>query len=59
MCCDTMEPCRKVAWSGIGIGSWIGPDHGLVLEIIGYLFKSVIFFIKTTKAAAQVRLSKF
>ena len=24
MYCDTMEPCRKGAWSGIGTRSWIG-----------------------------------
>ena len=59
MYCDTMEPCRKGAWSDIGTGSWIGTeDHGLVLEISGYLFKSVIF-TKSTKAAGQSRLSKF
>ena len=30
-----------------------------MLEISGYLFKSVIFFTKATKAAEQGRLSKF
>ena len=58
MCCDTMETCQKGAWSGIGTGSWIGTGHGLVLEISSYLFKSVIF-PKATKAAGQLRLSKF
>ena len=48
-----MEPCRKGAWTGIDT-----EDHGLVVEISGYLFKSVIF-INATKAAGQGRLSKF
>ena len=26
----------------------LAPDHGLVLEISGYLFKSVIFFTKAS-----------
>ena len=49
-----MEPCRNVAWSGIGtVGMLRGQglaqdhglvsDHGLLLEISGYLFISVIF----------------
>ena len=60
MCCDTMEPSRKGAWSWIGTGSWIGTvswiDAGNKWLSI-YLNK--LFFIKATKAAGQSRLSKF
>ena len=43
MYCDTMEPCRQVAGSGIGTNRRLVRDRGLVLEISGYLLKSDIF----------------
>ena len=48
MCCE-----------GLGQDHGLVPDHGLVLEISGYLFKSVIFHKSNYKAAGQGRLSKF
>ena len=49
----------KVRGQGLAQDHGLEPDHGLVHEISGCLFKSVIFFIKATKAAGQSRLSKF
>ena len=49
--------CRKGAWSWIGTGSWIGTESWISA---GNKWLSIIFFfIKTTKAVGQNRLSKF
>ena len=41
MYCDTMDLVGKVR--GQGLTRDHGLDHGLMLEISGYLFRSVIF----------------
>ena len=41
------------------IMDWYLHDHGLVLEISGYISLNRLFFTKATKAAGQGRLSKF
>ena len=38
MCCDTMDLVGKLRGHGLA------RDPGLVLEVSGYLFKSVIFY---------------
>ena len=43
MYCDTMDLVGKVHGQGLARDHGLVPDHGLVLEISGYLFKSVIF----------------
>ena len=43
MYCDTMEFVGNVRGQGLARDHGLVPDHGLVLEIRGYLFKSVIF----------------
>ena len=43
MYCDTMDLVGKVRGQGLARDHGLVPDHGLVLEINGYLFKSVIF----------------
>ena len=43
MYCDTMDLVRKLRGQGLARDHVLVLDHGLVLEISGYLFKSVIF----------------
>ena len=43
MYCDTMDLVGKVRGQGLARDHGLVPDHGLVLEISGYLFKSLIF----------------
>ena len=43
MYCDTMDLVEKVRGQGLAHDHGLIPDHGLALEISGYLFKSVIF----------------
>ena len=43
MHCDTMDLVGKVCGQGLARDHGLVPNHGLVLEISGYLFKSVIF----------------
>ena len=43
MYCDTMDLVGKVRGQGMARDHGLVPDHGLVLEISGYLFKSIIF----------------
>ena len=43
MYCDTMDLVGKVRGQGLAQDHGLVPDHGLVHEIIGCLFKSVIF----------------
>ena len=45
MCCllPHVSPCRKVCGQGLAQDHELVPDHGLVHEISGCLFKSVIF----------------
>ena len=43
MYCDKMDLLGKVRGQGLAWDHGLAPDHGLVLEISGYLFKSVIF----------------
>ena len=43
MYCDTMDLVGKVRGQGLAQDHGLVPNHGLVLEISGYLFKSVIF----------------
>ena len=43
MYCDIMDLVGKVRGQGLARDHGLVPDHGLVLEICGYLFKSVIF----------------
>ena len=52
-------PCRKVRGQGLAQDHGLVPDHGLVHEISWCLSKSGIFFVKSTKAARQSRLSRF
>ena len=60
MYCDTiMDLVGKVRGQGLARDHGLVPDHGLVLEISGYLFKSVIFLKSNYNAAGQSRLSKF
>ena len=59
MYCDTMDLVGKVRGRGLAQDNGLVPGHGLVQEISVCLFKSVIFFIKATKAAGQSSLSKF
>ena len=40
---DTMDLVRKVRGQALARDYGLVPDHGLLLEISGYLFKSVIF----------------
>ena len=42
MYCDTMDLVGNVRGQGLARDHGLVPDHGLVLEISGYLFKSVI-----------------
>ncbi len=42
MYCDTMDLVGKLHGQGLARDHGLVPDHGLVLEISGYLFKSVI-----------------
>ena len=43
MYCDIMDLVGKVRGQGLARDHGLVPDYGLVLEIIGYLFISVIF----------------
>ena len=43
MYCDTMDLVGKERGQGLARDHELVPDHGLVLEISGYLFRSVIF----------------
>ena len=43
MYCDTMDLVGKVIGQVLAQDHGLVPDHGLVLEISGYLLKSVIF----------------
>ena len=42
MYCDTMDLVGKVRGERLGRDHGLVPDHGLVHEISGFLFKSVI-----------------
>ena len=42
MYCDTMDFVEKVRGQELALDHVLTPDHGLVLEISDYLFKSVI-----------------
>ena len=43
MYCDIMDLVGKVRGQRLARDHGLVPDHGLVLEISSYLFKSVIF----------------
>ena len=43
MCSNTVDLVGKVCGERLGHDHGLVPDHGLVHEISGFLFKSVIF----------------
>ena len=51
---DSMESCRKVSGQGWTYDHVLVPYHGLVLEIIGYVFKSVIFHKKQLRQRGRI-----
>ena len=51
---DTMALVGKVCGQGLARDHGLVPDHGLVLEISGYLFKSVIFHKKQLRQRGRV-----
>ena len=54
MYCDTMDFVGNVRGQGLAQDHGSVPDHGLVLEICGYLFKSVIFHKKQLRQRGSV-----
>ena len=53
MYCDTMDLVGKVRGQGLARDHRLVPDHGLVLEISGSLFISVIFHKSNEGSGAE------